>query len=133
MVVTLYNPLAHTSSQYVRVPVKNENYEVTNAKGQVVASEVVPVPWQVLALEFRHNDTQHELVFKASVNKIASFYIKKVEKVHSQSMTSNQETPSRFKKVHSLKSNAETHNDGETVVRTSVSTKDVHMLGKLII
>ncbi|KAH8282663.1 hypothetical protein KR054_009022 [Drosophila jambulina] len=116
VVVTLYNPLAHTSSQYVRVPVKNENYEVTNEKGQVVASELVPVPWQVLALEHRSNDTQHELVFKASVNKIGSFYIKKVEKQQSTSL----DIPKRFKKVHSLKSDAGTHDDGETVVQTSL-------------
>ncbi|XP_033165515.1 lysosomal alpha-mannosidase isoform X2 [Drosophila mauritiana] len=78
--VTLYNPLAHTSSQYVRVPVKEENYQVTDENGRVVASELVPVPWEVLALEFRNNDTQHELVFKASVNKIATYFIKKIDK-----------------------------------------------------
>ncbi|XP_037710586.1 lysosomal alpha-mannosidase [Drosophila subpulchrella] len=79
VVVTLYNPLAHSSNQYVRIPVTEENYEVTDAKGKTVPSEVVPVANQVLALEYRPNDTQHELVFKATVNKIASYHIKKVE------------------------------------------------------
>lgn len=37
---------------------------------------MVPVPWQVLALEHRPNDTQHELVFEASVDKIANFLIR---------------------------------------------------------
>ncbi|KAH8410107.1 hypothetical protein KR009_006064, partial [Drosophila setifemur] len=110
LVVTLYNPLAHTSSQYVRVPVKNENYQVTDEKGRVVSSEIVPVPWPVLALEFRNNDTQHELVFKASVNKIASFHIKKVE-----SKESNFEATKR-----SLRNNTATLDDGETVVETSL-------------
>nr|NP_609253.1 lysosomal alpha-mannosidase VI [Drosophila melanogaster]AAF52711.2 lysosomal alpha-mannosidase VI [Drosophila melanogaster] len=134
VVVTLYNPLAHTSTQYVRVPVKNENYEVTDEKGRVVASEVVPVAWQVLALEFRNNDTQHELVFKASVDKIANYYIKKVASqetknvaAHTKSKRSikaeeaNLEVPKRFKKVHSLKNATETFDDdeGETVVQTS--------------
>ncbi|BFF95147.1 lysosomal alpha-mannosidase-like [Drosophila madeirensis] len=133
VVVTLFNPLAHTSSQYVRVPVKEENYQVTDEKGRLVASEVVPVAWQVLALEYRQNTTQHELVFKASVNKIASYFIKKVDKVESKEIVlpkaakksmkqndKNLEVPKRFKKVHSMK-NVETHadDDSETVVQTS--------------
>jgi len=36
----------------------------------------MPVPWEVLALEHRSNGTQHELVFKASVEKIANFLIR---------------------------------------------------------
>jgi len=112
VVVTVYNPLAHTSTQYVRVPVKNENYQVTDEKGRVVASEVVPVPWQVLALEFRSNDTQHELVFKASVNKIASYYIKEVDWKES---TDNDLTTLHKKTI------AETYDDEETIVQTSVS------------
>ncbi|XP_039498257.1 lysosomal alpha-mannosidase [Drosophila santomea] len=79
VLVTLYNPLTHSSTQYVRIPVKQESYQVTDEKGRTVPSEVVPVPWQVLALEYRPNDTQHELVFKATANKIASYHIKKVE------------------------------------------------------
>ncbi|XP_016942050.3 lysosomal alpha-mannosidase [Drosophila suzukii] len=111
VVVTVYNPLAHTSTQYVRVPVKNENYQVTDEKGRVVASEVVPVPWQVLALEFRSNDTQHELVFKASVNKIASYYIKEVDWKES---TDNDLTTLHKKTI------AETYDDEETIVQTSL-------------
>ncbi|XP_043950322.1 lysosomal alpha-mannosidase-like [Drosophila biarmipes] len=79
IVVTVYNPLAHSSNQYVRIPVTEEDYEVTDAKGKAVPSEVVPVANQVLALEYRPNDTQHELVFKATVNKIASYHIRKLE------------------------------------------------------
>ncbi|KAH8410572.1 hypothetical protein KR009_003810 [Drosophila setifemur] len=76
VVVTIVNPLSATSTQYVRVPVPNENYVVTNEKGVEVPSELVPVPWQVLSLQHRPNDTQHELVFKATVEKIAIFYIR---------------------------------------------------------
>ncbi|KAH8410113.1 hypothetical protein KR009_006062 [Drosophila setifemur] len=127
LVVTLYNPLAHTSSQYVRVPVKSADYQVTDEKGRVVASEVVPVPWQVLAIEYRNNDTQHELVFKASVDKIANYYINKVaSKVsinppQTEENEISSEVPSRFQKVHSLKTDAETYDDEEeTVVQTSL-------------
>ncbi|KAH8389461.1 hypothetical protein KR200_005988, partial [Drosophila serrata] len=76
VIVTLVNPLGHASMQYVRIPVKNENYIVTDEKGHEIPSEVVPVPWQVLALQHRPNDTQHELVFKAKVEKLANFYIR---------------------------------------------------------
>ncbi|XP_068150813.1 lysosomal alpha-mannosidase-like [Drosophila tropicalis] len=76
LVVTLYNPLTHTSTQYVRVPVKNESYVIVDEKGREVTYELVPVPSEVLALRHRSKITQHELVFKASVEKIASFYIR---------------------------------------------------------
>ncbi|EDV31824.1 uncharacterized protein Dana_GF14356 [Drosophila ananassae] len=109
-VVTLYNPLAHTATQYVRVPVKNQNYEVTDAKGRVVPSEIVPVPWQVLALEFRSNETQHELVFKATANKIASYNIKKVDKEESSDV---------IPQNNKSRQDTSTHDDGETVVQTS--------------
>ncbi|XP_016979617.1 lysosomal alpha-mannosidase [Drosophila rhopaloa] len=130
VMVTLYNPLARTSTQYVRVPVKEENYQVTDEKGRVVASALVPVPWQVLSLDFRNNNTQHELVFKASVNKIANYYIKEVDKqdkiLLTQGKKSSQEeefkmeVPKRFQKVHSLKSGTETHDEEETIVENSL-------------
>ncbi|XP_017075078.2 lysosomal alpha-mannosidase [Drosophila eugracilis] len=87
VMVTLYNPLAHSSTQYVRIPVKDENYQVTDAKGKIVPSEVVPVAWQVLALEYRPNDTQHELVFMGTANKIANYFIKKVESSESKKIS----------------------------------------------
>ncbi|EDV58294.1 lysosomal alpha-mannosidase [Drosophila erecta] len=93
VVVTLYNPLAHTSTQYVRIPVKEERYQVTDEKGRAVPSQVVPVPWQVLALAYRPNDTQHELVFQATANKIASYYIKKVESSEAKHSTIKQISP----------------------------------------
>ncbi|XP_039500014.1 lysosomal alpha-mannosidase [Drosophila santomea] len=111
VVVTVYNPLAHTSTQYVRVPVKNENYQVTDDKGRVVASELLPVPTEVLALEFRDQDTQHELVFKATVDKIASYYIKKVD---------SKESSTAVRIISQPKTNAETYDDGETTVQTSL-------------
>ncbi|XP_037957645.1 lysosomal alpha-mannosidase isoform X2 [Teleopsis dalmanni] len=78
LVVTLYNPLAHDSVQYVRVPVPviNDNYEVTNAAGQLIRSQLVPVPKEVTALNPTSNTNKQELVFEAYVDKIANYYIK---------------------------------------------------------
>ncbi|XP_017057316.2 LOW QUALITY PROTEIN: lysosomal alpha-mannosidase [Drosophila ficusphila] len=108
VVVTLYNPLAHKSTQYVRIPVKEENYQVTNEKGNLVPSEVVPVAKEVLDLEYRSNNTQHELVFKATVNKIGSYYIKKVE-------SSENSQTSSIKIINPRESD-----DSETVVESSL-------------
>ncbi|XP_017099033.2 lysosomal alpha-mannosidase-like [Drosophila bipectinata] len=108
LVVTLYNPLAHTTKQYMRLPVKNENFQVTDDKGRVVASELVPVSQQIIDLEFRETDTQYELVFKATVDKIANYYVKKVE---------SQNAAQPLKAVKTV--SGEIREDGETIVQTS--------------
>nr|XP_036215974.1 lysosomal alpha-mannosidase [Bactrocera oleae] len=77
VVVTLFNPLARPSTQYVRVPVKNEAYIVTDDTGRVVQSDLPPVPSAVQALSFRSKQATHELVFSAYVEKLRSYYIKK--------------------------------------------------------
>ncbi|EDW77499.1 uncharacterized protein Dwil_GK24530 [Drosophila willistoni] len=127
VVVTLFNPLAHTSTEYVRIPVKEESYQVTDEKGRVVASEVLPVAWQVLALEYRSNDTQHELVFKASVDKIASYFIKKVDSGDSAVKALPKKSKAAFTSNKDIASNqvnlVETYDDndsGETVVENSL-------------
>ncbi|KAH8283707.1 hypothetical protein KR018_012604 [Drosophila ironensis] len=86
IMVTLYNPLAHESTQYVRIPVKEASYAVSDEKGKAVASEILPVPWQVLALEHRPNDTQHELVFKATANKIANYFVTKIDSTEDETI-----------------------------------------------
>ncbi|XP_068153638.1 lysosomal alpha-mannosidase-like [Drosophila tropicalis] len=127
VVVTLFNPLAHTSTEYVRIPVKDESYQVTDEKGRVIASEVLPVAWQVLALEYRSNDTQHELVFKASVDKIASYFIKKVDSRDSAVKALPRKSRAALTSNKNIASNdvnmVETYDDndsGETVVENSL-------------
>ncbi|XP_017099273.3 lysosomal alpha-mannosidase-like [Drosophila bipectinata] len=120
LVVTLYNPLAHTSTQYVRVPVKNAKYEVTDAKGRVVTSELVPVSPYVVSLEFRSDATEHDLVFKASVNKIASYYVKKVSDAETKKATkATKEGKIKIPSNKTESDDAEIREDGETVVQTS--------------
>ncbi|EDW18842.1 lysosomal alpha-mannosidase [Drosophila mojavensis] len=94
VVVTLFNPLAHPSTQFVRVPVKQQQYLVTDERGRAVPSELVPVPWQVLSIQHRPNDTQHELVFKATVDKLANYYIR---------VLPSPKALQRFERVHSLR------------------------------
>lgn len=99
VVVTLFNPQAHHSTQYVRIPVKQDYYLVTDEKGNEVPSEVVPVAQQVLDIEYRENSTQHELVFKATVAKIANYYIRVIP----SPKTDVKPILKRFEKIHSIK------------------------------
>ncbi|KAH8370017.1 hypothetical protein KR093_001891 [Drosophila rubida] len=101
VVVTLFNPLAHSATQYVRVPVKDDYYLVTDEKGHEVPSELVPVAWQVLAIQHRANNTQHELVFKATVEKIANYYIRVLPAP--KALLVEQSTRSRFERLHAIK------------------------------
>ncbi|XP_053692769.1 lysosomal alpha-mannosidase-like [Sabethes cyaneus] len=63
-VVTLYNPLAHVSRQYVRLPI-NSRYTVNDPEGRKPRSQVVPIPSPVSELKFRKSLAQDELVFLA--------------------------------------------------------------------
>uniref|UniRef100_W8C2M5 Alpha-mannosidase n=2 Tax=Ceratitis capitata TaxID=7213 RepID=W8C2M5_CERCA len=77
VVVTLFNPLARPSTQYVRVPVKNEAYIVTDDSGRVVPSDLLPIPNEVQNLSFRAKQATHELVFSAYVEKLRNYYVRK--------------------------------------------------------
>lgn len=65
-VVTVYNPLAHTTSQYVRFPVPNYNYEIRDSSNNLVASQFLPIPTPLANLHYRNSESNHELVFYAT-------------------------------------------------------------------
>ncbi|XP_065357477.1 lysosomal alpha-mannosidase [Calliphora vicina] len=76
LVVTVFNPLSQPSTQYIRIPVLNGTYIVTDNTGKVINHQIVPVSAEVLALtDLRKNLTQTELVFEANVEKLANFYV----------------------------------------------------------
>ncbi|XP_055596638.1 lysosomal alpha-mannosidase-like isoform X1 [Uranotaenia lowii] len=64
--VTLYNPLAHSGYQYVRVPVTGNKYIVKDYRGIEIPSQLLPIPESVLALNYRFSNATHELVFLAN-------------------------------------------------------------------
>ncbi|XP_064094192.1 lysosomal alpha-mannosidase-like isoform X1 [Macrobrachium nipponense] len=68
-IVTLYNPLGKPRMRYpVRVPVpKDIAYKVTDHQGNAVASQLVPVPENVLNLPGRKSSAEFELVFIADI------------------------------------------------------------------
>ncbi|XP_017467118.1 PREDICTED: lysosomal alpha-mannosidase isoform X1 [Rhagoletis zephyria] len=134
LVVTLFNPLGRPSYEYVRVPVNNEAYIVTDETGRLLPSDLLPVPAEVQRLSFRPKIASHELVFLAYVEKLRSYYIKKsanprsVEelKVETQ-MRSMNSIPKRFSEMHKksaeeneLKSIAiDSESRGEIIVKNS--------------
>ena len=65
--VTVYNPIARSVSQYVRVPVVSADYEVYDSKGLKVSQKaILPVSDAVRSLPERNSNATHELVFKVS-------------------------------------------------------------------
>ncbi|KAH8376896.1 hypothetical protein KR093_001976 [Drosophila rubida] len=80
--LTLYNPLAHVTSEYVRIPVLDYKYDVTDHKGKRVPTQVVPVPLSVILINQRNSNATYELVFLASDLPAVGFktyYIEKSE------------------------------------------------------
>lgn len=65
-VVTLYNPLGYSTYEYVRFPVPNVNYNVTDYRGVPVPIQFAPIPYPVLNLINRHSDSRYELIFLAN-------------------------------------------------------------------
>ncbi|GLG94959.1 Lysosomal alpha-mannosidase [Gryllus bimaculatus] len=64
-VVTVYNPLAHAISSYVRIPVSGDYYYVQDSAGDNVVNQVVPIPDSVLKIPGRVSPAVNELIFPA--------------------------------------------------------------------
>ncbi|KAJ8675629.1 hypothetical protein QAD02_011415 [Eretmocerus hayati] len=64
-VVTVYNPTSQSVNSYVRIPVQNHIFGVTNHEGTQLITQMVPIPQAILRLPGRDSVADHELVFKA--------------------------------------------------------------------
>lgn len=66
--VTLYSSLAHSTFQYVRVPISDSesDYEILDYRNVPVESQLVSIPNQVQSLSFRRSQAKKELVFLAN-------------------------------------------------------------------
>ncbi|XP_063226976.1 lysosomal alpha-mannosidase-like [Bacillus rossius redtenbacheri] len=65
-VVTVYNPLSRPVSHYVRLPVKNGSYSVTDLTGVSQKVQTLPIPSPVLRLADRRSEAHQDLVFRAA-------------------------------------------------------------------
>ncbi|KAH8282797.1 hypothetical protein KR054_009895 [Drosophila jambulina] len=80
--VTLYNPLAHVVSEYVRIPVPDTNYKIIDNKGAVLEAQAVPIPSALLNVKHRVSTAKYELVFLATnlpALGYRTYYIEKTE------------------------------------------------------
>lgn len=64
--VVLYNPLAHSMHQYIRVPVSGDKYVIKDYKGVEVPAQIVPIPSSVQKIPYRNSNAVNELVFLAN-------------------------------------------------------------------
>jgi lysosomal alpha-mannosidase len=64
-IVTVYNPLAHSTYEYVRIPVVGNKYLVKDYRNAVVSSQIIPISSAVETLAFRSSNATYELVFLA--------------------------------------------------------------------
>ncbi|XP_037084012.1 lysosomal alpha-mannosidase-like [Pollicipes pollicipes] len=65
-VAYVYNPLSRSVSPWVRIPVAGDAYTILDPEGQAVASQLSPIPAEVLSLPGRNSSAVAELVFQAS-------------------------------------------------------------------
>lgn len=64
--VTAYNPLSHSTSQPVRVPVPHTNYRVFDHEKNPMEIQLVPVNDRVIEMHYRESRAEYEIVFMAS-------------------------------------------------------------------
>lgn len=64
--VTVYNPLAHKTNQFVRFPIDDAKYEIRDSRNMIMESQLIPIPMPLKNLPYRTNSAFNELVFQAS-------------------------------------------------------------------
>ena len=64
--VTVYNPLAHITNQFVRFPVGGNNYEVRDHQNKAIPLQLVEIPTALADLHYRTNSARNEVVFQAT-------------------------------------------------------------------
>lgn len=64
-IVTLYNPLAHSLYQYVRVPVTEGKYLVKDYRNVEIQHQLIPIVSTVKQLDIRTSNATHEIIFLA--------------------------------------------------------------------
>lgn len=66
-IVTVYNTLAHSTFQYVRVPVEgNAEYVVKDYRDVPIEAQLVPIPDEIQSLKYRRSISTVDLVFLAT-------------------------------------------------------------------
>lgn len=75
--VTLFNPLSKPLRQIVRFPVHEGTYEVKDENGNIIESQIVPIPQAILDLPYRDSTALYELFFLTNISKINSVAVRR--------------------------------------------------------
>ncbi|XP_063708825.1 lysosomal alpha-mannosidase-like [Culicoides brevitarsis] len=81
-IVTVYNPLAHSAFEYIRVPVVGDKFLVKDYRNVEIRHQMVPIPATVRNYDMRSSEATHELVFMAPeipALGFKGFYVTKLE------------------------------------------------------
>ncbi|XP_037040043.1 lysosomal alpha-mannosidase isoform X1 [Bradysia coprophila] len=65
-IVTLYNPLPHSTFQYVRIPVSGADYSILDYRGVPTPFQMIAIPTSVKNLHYRLSNATNEMVFLAN-------------------------------------------------------------------
>ncbi|XP_055376592.1 lysosomal alpha-mannosidase-like [Condylostylus longicornis] len=78
--VTLFNPLSRETSSYIRIPIRDNFYEILDSEGNPVKSYRIRIPEPVKSITGRNSSALYDMVFKANLKDITSYYVKKKDK-----------------------------------------------------
>ncbi|KAF5294473.1 hypothetical protein FQR65_LT01599 [Abscondita terminalis] len=90
-VVTVYNPLSREVDHYVRLPVTNGQYKVTDGNGINLQVQTIPVADTIAKIPGRLSNATQEIIFIAeSIPPLGfkSFYIQKTQSTEREKMSS---------------------------------------------
>lgn len=65
-IVTLYNPLPHSTFQYVRIPVSGTDYSILDYRGVPTPFQMIDIPTPVKNLHFRFSNATSGIVIRMS-------------------------------------------------------------------
>uniref|UniRef100_A0A336M0Y1 Alpha-mannosidase n=1 Tax=Culicoides sonorensis TaxID=179676 RepID=A0A336M0Y1_CULSO len=64
-IVTVYNPLAHTVFEYIKVPVTGDNYLVQDYRNVEIKHQMISIPDTIINYDMRKSQAKNEIVFLA--------------------------------------------------------------------
>lgn len=85
-VVTIYNPIGRSVSQWIRFPVDFANYSVTDVDGKRVNSELIPISPSLLRIPERRSRAMQELTFRVHLPALgfSTYYVNKTSGIKSK-------------------------------------------------
>lgn len=63
-IVTLYNPLPHSTFQYVRIPVSGADYSILDYRGVPTPFQMIAIPTPVKNLNFRFSNATNGTILR---------------------------------------------------------------------